>query len=549
MKRALGVVLLVWLGGCGARPVSPSPPLAQKAAPAPSSGRAVLEAVAHRASDAGASPLSLVATTIGSEGERVGAFVDLPKTACLLVTAAGSSGVADIDLFAFDDDGTAAGADESPSSAAAILLCPPHPDRVYLSARIVSGGGVMSIGAQEVAPDRARAVAAAVGARGRGDDTGRLDSWPGLEAKLRDHRAAIGARWEDVRRLAAPLDPRAPTRTSVTIEPKRCVDVLVTPSDEVASLEVVAETPDGRIAARAQSSGRDRTLLLCSETGESLTIAMRPRIAQGVAAVIVGRSLEGAEGELSRAARVDRPSESLPLVDAERALDARLTKAGWTVPKPVGKGQAKVGSRAGLDVKIPQGCARLDVVAGAPLGPVKASLWDDRGGLLSEGEGGGAATLFACGAGATARVDVEAQARPGPFSVWLRPFRHADPALVHEPVAASRLLGRLDDEGVEIEGLGGLREVKLSHAALAKETIEVKEHTCREVLAALDTQGSGLELRLLDDVDKTDSIVRARFVVSDHVCAGATPKHLTAELRLTTGEGSALVVSREIPLD
>ncbi len=541
-----------FLVACGPGPIRPVPALAHPRAQTdgPQNARAILEGAAARASQAGAGPLTLVASAIGSEGERVGAFVEVPKNGCLLITAAGSSGVGDVDLFAFDDDGSAAGADESPAGTAAVMICPPHPDRLYVTARIVSGGGVASIGAQEVPVDKVRAVATAVGARGGSDDTGRLDSWPGLEAKVREHRSQLGSHWDDVRRLAAPLDPRAATRTTITIEPHRCVDVLVTPSDEISSLEVVAETPDGRIAARAVSQGRDRSMVLCSDTGESLTLAMRPRVAQGLAAIIIGRSSPGAEAELSRTVRIDRTSQGLPLAEALRAFDAELASAtGYGPPKGMGRGQAKVGSRVGLDLKLPQGCARIDVVAGAPLGPVRASLWDDRGALVSEGEGGLRATLFACGASTSGRVDVEAQARPGPFEVELRPFKTPSPALVAHPLAAGRLLERLDAEDSELTEMASLRVVQLAHSSLAKQALTIKENTCREVFVSLDGQGSGIELRLVDDVTKVDSIVRARFTVSDRVCAGPLPKQVTAELRLATGDGAALLLTREVSSD
>jgi hypothetical protein len=550
LGRLAAIAMSSWIVGCGPPlPKEPAPIPRRPVVEPPSAARAVLDGVSSRATKAGAGALDLVAHGVGTEGEKAGAFVLLPKSGCELVTAAGSSGVTDVDLFAFDDDGTSVGADESPSASAAIMLCPPHPERVYVMARVVSGGGIVAVGAQEVAVDKVRAVAAAVGARGRDDDSGRLDSWPGLEAKVREHRAALGGHWEDVRRLAAPLDPRAPTRTTFTIEPRRCADVLVVPSDEVSAVEVVAETSDGRIAARAQAQGHDRTLLVCSETGEALTLSMRPRLAQGVAAVIVGRSREGAEPEIARTVRIDRPGAPLSLDAAEKALDAELAKASYGPARSVAKGQAKVGSRASVDVKLAKGCTRLDVVPGAPSGPVRASLWDDRGLLLSEGEGTARAPLFACGAGGSARLDVEGSARPGPFAVSQRPFQAVEPSLLHEPLAASRLLARAEAEGIDATSLVDVREIKLAHTSLAKEPFEVKPATCREIVVALGAKGSGLELRLVDDATGADSIVRARFVVSDRVCAGPTPRRFTAEVRLGDGEGGALAVARDVAVE
>ena len=547
LASAVAAPSLFVLAACGASkpPTSAAHTEARVETGQPSNGKQVLAAVSDRATKAGAGPLVLVATAIGSEGERAGAFIDAPRDTCLLLTAAGSTGIADVDLFAFEDDGTAAGADESPQAFSAVMLCPPHADRLYLSARIVSGAGVVSIGMQSVPVDKAKAVASASGARGGGEDTGRLDSWPGLEAKVHEHRQLIGSKWDDVRRLAAPLDPRAATKTTVPIEAGRCIDVLVTPSEEVSSLEVVAETEDGRIAARAQSTGRDRWMVLCSALGESVTVSMRPRVAQGLAALIVGRSQPGAEAEIARTTRVDRTTQSAPLLDAKKSLAADLEGKGFGPAKEVGKGEAKVGSRVGVDARLAKGCSRIDAIAGSPLGPLRASLWDDKGALLAEGSGGTKATMYACGQGSDARLDIEADARPGPFSVEVRPFKTSPDPLVTHPLAASRLLARLDSQGVDVTKTDGVHAINLAHDALAKEAFVVKEGTCREIVAALDRRGSGIELRIVDDVSKVDSLARARFTVSDRVCANKTPRKVTAEMRLSAGDGPALVFTRD----
>src|SRR5262249_35006185 len=147
--------------------------------------------------------------------DRVGAFVEIPEDECLLAFSRVSPTLADADLFAYEDDGSVFAADESPEPESAILACPPHPRRLFVTARAMSGTGVLAVGVQPVPRAAADAVAKAMGARGRaGEDSGRLDAWPGLEAKFRAHRDAIGGRWEDVRRLALPASPRAASRAS-----------------------------------------------------------------------------------------------------------------------------------------------------------------------------------------------------------------------------------------------------------------------------------------------------------------------------------------------
>ncbi len=509
-------------------------------------GHPWLDAGAARATAAGAGALRVLGADVVAEGERISAFVEIPEDECLLVFTRPSSTLADVDLFAYDDDGSVFAADESPEPQAAILACPPHPRRLYVVARAMTGSGVLAVGVQPVPRAAADAVARAMGTRGRaGEDSGRLDAWPGLEAKVRVHRDALGGRWEDVRRVVLPASTRAPSRLSATVDAGRCLDVLVTPSDEVASLELVAEDASARIVARAREQGRDRALVLCAAVTTTVTVALRPRATQGVAAVILGRGAVGGEAEIDGRVRVVHLSQSLDLDAARRALAADLSAAGYAAPTAAGAGVAKVGSRRSLPVSLPAGCARLDVIAGQPLVEVAASLWDDKGSRLAEGRAGAGLPLFACGPGGPARLDLEAMESPGPFAVELRRDRAAPPLLVAHPVAAGRLLARLDAGGgtAGASAAAGAALVALDEAQLR--TLPLPAGPCTEVIAALDAGASGLDLRLVDAAGE-GIVTRGRHVVSDRICpspGGAPP---AAELRLLAGKGEALVLTRPV---
>jgi hypothetical protein len=416
---------------------------------------------------------------------------------------------------------------------------------VYVSAKIVGGAGSIAIGVAEVPSERAPLVAKAVGARNRADDSGRLDAWPGLEARVLERRRRLGSRWEDLRRAALPLDPRAPTKTTFEIGPRRCVDVFTTPSEEVASLVVEAESEEGRTIARAEPEGRDRVMVLCSTSGDTVTLSLRPRGAPGVAAIVLGSSVEGAEAEIASSSRIDRVTATQPLADARRELGALLAKAGYSEPKTLGTGDAKVGSRAGIDLKLTDGCARVDVVAGEPLGAVSAALWDEAGNLVAESRGSARATLFACGSARDARLDVEAEARPGPFAAELRPIAAPPRALIDHPLAASRLLERLYADDTVVPDLSSISAIELAPSKLARLPIALDAGTCLDVATAVDTTGSGLDLRLTS-AHGSETITRGRFVTGDRACATDAKIDLTAEIRLTTGEGAALVATRRV---
>ncbi len=540
------VALVLAQGACGPPPpcgAAPAPP-GLAAAQTPAGVDELLGETARLARAAGASELTVIASALGTEGDRAGAFLTTTKDKCLVVIARGSKGIGDVDLFVFQDDGSTLVADESSSDQAAVVVCPTTGERVYVSARVASGGGVFAVGAHEVAPERVVAVARAVGARALGEESGRLESWPGLEPKVVARRRALGSTWEDVRRFAAPVDPRAPTRTTVTIEARRCLDVLVVPSDDVASLEVVAETEDGRIAARAQGDGRDRVMVLCSELGEVVTIAARPRASAGMAAFVIGRSPVGAAPEIARSQTIDRVAQVLPVEGARAAL-AKELDLSWGKAKEVGQGTAKVGSRATLPVKLAEGCSRLDVIAGAPLGPVTAALWDDAGRLLAEATGALRATLYACGKARDVRLDVESRGRVGPFGVDLRLWAEKLPELLRAPAAAARLLDRVvGAEGTAPAGVEAARGVDLAADTLHTSSFIVAPSSCSEVVVTLDAGGSGVDLRLIDEASGDDVIGRGRTSASQRICAGNTPRRARVEISVDSGPAKALVLIR-----
>lgn len=550
-RTSLLAALLVALAGCGQPRVATigAPeahgPTALRVLPDRVDGGALLSGDATLAAQAGAGALKVLGADMASEGDRVGAFVEVPAGECMLALARVSPTIGDVDLFAFEDDGSAFSTDEAAEARATILVCPPHPRRLYVVARVMAGAGAVSVGVQSVPSGAADAVARAVGARGRaGEESGRLESWPGLEAKLRAHRDALGARWDDVRRIALPVSSRAASRIGVTLDGGRCIDVFVSPSDEVASLEVVAEDDTGRIVARAREKNQDRSLVLCSAISVDLSIALRARGTQGLVAVVVGRSAPGVAPELVGAVPIERVTETRELTEVRASYGRALAGRGYGVPR-VSTAAARLGSRTTLPIELPAGCARVDVLAGRPLAGVLAELWNEGNALIGHVQGGAAATLFTCGPGGAARLDVEALARPGPFAVEIRKELAAPPALVAHPIAATRLLGRMSAAGpIDIAAAASAQPVLLDAGRLKILPLPIPAGTCVEVIAALDAEGAGIDLRLLDTSTGESSLARARHVVSDRRCAGTTAMPASIELRLTAGRGEALVVTR-----
>ena len=509
----------------------------------PAAQNELLAGLVERAEKAGATATLVVSEGLGSEGDRTGGFLTLPKDRCVLVFARGSKGVGDLDLFVYADDGTALATDESSSAEAAVVVCPPHPDRAYVTARIATGAGIVAIGAAEIAVDKAVVAAGAIGAKSQGEESGRLESWPGLEAKVAAHRKAIGSSWEDVRRFATLVDPRAATRTTVPIEAGRCLDVLVVPSEEVPSLEVVVEDDGGRIVGRAQAEGRDRSLVVCSDAGDTVSVAARPRGGSGLAAFVLGRSPKRAAAEIETRIRIDHVSQG-GTAEKARAELAKLVDVGWGKGRPSGSGEARLGRRTNLELKLGAGCSRLDVVAGHPLGPLSAALWDDGGFLLAESAGSSRATLYACGASRTTRLDVESAGRPGPFVVDVRTLADTPAEALKRPLAAARLFDRMIGSGDEDPRiLAGVRAIDLDVGKLFSSSFVVPANACTEVVVALDA-GSGLDLRVVDEASGEDAIGRGQQVASQRICGNKSSRRAKLEVRVDRGPAPGLVLFR-----
>lgn len=545
--RASLVALALGALSCSGAPHGgkPSAPSASPSAPSRLATDALFARdVARLAGLSGVGPPALLVADAVAEGERVEGFVELAADACTLVLGRGSESIGDVDLFAFADDGGLLASDESPTAAPALLLCPPQPRRAYVTARVVSGVGVAAIATARVSTIVSDAVATRMGVRGRpGEDTGRLDAWPGLEALVRTHRASLGGQWEDLRRVPLPVSYRAATRFAVAIDKNRCIDVLATPSDELPGIEVVAEDRYGRVIARGRDRTRERSFVLCAGEPTEVTLSVRARGALGVAALVVGRSNEGAARELAQTVRVERVSSQGDVADARAALERTLSARGYAPGRALGGGQAKSGQRTTVSTKLTQGCHRIDVVGGQPAGDLLVEVWDDKATLLGEGRGA-RATAFVCTSGTSSvRVEVEALGKPGPFGVELRAERSPPKTFAQSPLAAARLLDRLDALGEDATGRAGTaRALDLDPTTRKTVPVSVAAKSCALVVAALDAGATGLELVAVDGAGESP-VVRGRFVASELLCAADAPKTYQVEARTLAGKAAALVVT------
>lgn len=541
-----GTVAVAFSTGCPP-PHRPAPhPDDVRVVPGAIDAKKLLAAVAEGAREAGAGELTAVGARIVTDGEQLGSFVEVPASDCVLVIARGGKSVNDIDLFVYTDGGDRLASDEAPDSRAAVMVCPPHPRRVYVVARSVSGEGMVALGVMRVAADKADAVAKAVEVRGRpGEDTGKLATWPGLERAIRERRLALGSKWEDLRRLAVPLSPRAYTSVTADVEAERCLDVLVVPSDEIQGMDVVVVDDHGRTVARGKPPGKERGFVLCAREPRVVTIMIRPRVSSGLAAVILGRSERGAMGDLTEKTWVAADAPVAPLDVARASHEARVAKLRLEPMEQLAGGDVVVGATTSGAVELSAGCTRLDVLGGAPLGGFAAELWGGAGERLAEMHGGAHATTFSCGGPRKARIEISAKDRSGPFVLESRRDPAPPAVLVQHPLAASRLLHRLDAAigPVDVQHAAPTRVVRVGPNA-ARETIRLGEGKCAEVIAAVGDGPSGLSMTI-EIAGVTTSPSRGKVATGQRICA-EVPEEAAVHLSVGTGEGDALLLVHEL---
>jgi hypothetical protein len=507
----------------------------------------VLRQAIAQARAAGTGKGGQIALDTGSTGDRITRLLETRQDECALLLARGGSEVSDVDLFAYGDDGEILGADESADNTPTLLVCPPHPRRVFVSARIASGHGVVAIAALPVRPPQAVGVAAKLAIAGVPGGPPAKEPWPGLDERIAEQRERIGGRWTDLRRSVVPLEPTAPTRVSTGVQAGDCLDVLVVPAPEVSHLDVAVETFDGRIVGRAAAAGRSRELVVCSATTTPVTLAIRPRSGRGLAAVVLARS-QTDPAAFDRALRVDvTPMSSLDEVSTRVA--EHLERDGYDQAARVATGHLVLGRRESRSVELAAGCQRIEVLLGSPGRGVGVWLWSQQGRLVAEARGGEQATLLACGPKQQGRVDLEPTTNGGPYAVDVRTEPRPPAVLQQHPLAASRLSQHLRMRGVirRAEQLRGATEMSLEPSTLKTRSILVPVGRCVEAGVGLGPGSEGVELRLVDaDSDTELERVRGTVSAAARACSldlGRT-LNVRAEVRTTSGEAQALFATR-----
>jgi hypothetical protein len=553
---AVGVMFgLSTLTGCAARVGAVSTGAATAPLPAPAvvagqlDARLLLGELTARASRLGAGAPSLVAAAPALDNGWVGGFVDVPRDACVLGYARGSASIDDVDVAIYSEDGTTLAVDEGRDVHPTVLICAPHPDRVYLTAHVVEGEGLVAVGAQLVPKDRAAIVARALGARGfAGQGPRAAEAWPGLDDAVRSHRAELGGAWQEFRRVALAVDARMATYAAFPLDADECVDAVVVPDDDVGLLDVEAFDEQGRVVARAREGTGTRTLTVCSPVPMAGTLAVRPHVGRGLAAIVLARTPGEVGRDLAAVPDVAWVTPALTVDKARSARDALLAKSGYDGAVTTTSGTLSLGrrSRLPLDLKGLAGpCARIDVVGGAPLALLDASVWADSGALLASAEASSSLVLFVC-ARTSARLEIETRGRPGPFALTVRPERWKDAAFEAHPLAASRMLARAAaGPDALLDGKEqASRELVLDAERMTSWSEIVAAGRCLRATIGVQGDGAGVEARVFEGSDEIDRS-EAAHAVSVRACATPdAPRPVRFEVRASAGHVDAVLGER-----
>ncbi len=439
---------------------------------------------------AGAEALAALGVEAGGEGDRLGRFVTTPRDGCLLVVGRGTRTIDDLDLLVYDDEGSLIAADEAPDAEPTLVLCGAPGRRLFAAVRVNQGKGVFALGVQSIHTTIAWRIGKALGAKDQGiPGAPPPEPWPGLDAKVAALRAGLGGTWREVGRRALPVDAKVAARTSFAVDDGKCLALLVVPSDDTSELDVELTDGRGAVLGRAEPRPpRDRVTFVCSALHDEVTVAVQPRYAEGVAAIV---ALTGDEPPPdARRLRLEvYPRGSL--ADAVNALAARRTAEGYEAPRPSVRLEARVGARVSRPLQVPAGCARVDAVAGAPTAGVHLELWTIDGALLATGDGGGGASVHVCGEAATLRLEIEARLRGGPVQLEVR----AEDAPADLDVAGAHALTRLAATG-RPSPLRLARRVEIEADHESSTEIPLAAATCVDVAAGADKPSAGVELRV-----------------------------------------------------
>lgn len=519
------LLMLVLASSCSSQTMATTTPTTCPSNAAPVRDRSpLLGSIASEARRAGAGELIQLAQGMAGTGDRVAGFLALEPGGCALVFARGGPNVIDVDVHVYSDDGTQHGSDQEPDAEPSVLVCVPQATRLFVAARVAQGTGLVAVGG--ILTDAAaggelqRSTNARAG-RVSGDSPDR--AWPELTEIVATRRDALGGEWVDQRRVAIPVDARVPSRLSATVSARSCLDVLVLTNESTMLLQLEVMNEAGRILERRLGSPKHVATTVCSESEEELQLSLRPQSGQGVALVVLSRSLERPVRLPRKTVETGEPS-SPPKDAVLLANDLKLVRGRVTFHRVTGLG-----------------CAEYLLFADVP-SPGQLRAWQLGGQALAEGARGSRNRTWVCHQGAF-HLDLEAE-WTGSSRLYRRTLTGAPASLVQRPRAASRLLNEATRRWGDLRTVPALLE---GHDLAASELKSISLHSaslsesppqCHLLVVATDLPTSVRIVKTGARWEESVAAAEGSGAVSLEVCGAEWPLPIELSVAQST---SALV--------
>lgn len=446
---------------------------------------------------AGAEPAAVIIAEAGAVGDRFTRVIEADQKSCVLIMARAAEKVVDLDLYAYSEDGTALGIDDRADPKPTLLLCPPHPRHIYVTARIATGQGMIAVGVHAVPLERSRRVQATLHAVQQHDSHREAPkaSVADVEHRLHEHLRTLGGRWTPIAQTSLAVDSRIDSLTGLVVEAGTCLDALVLAPPSISGLDVEALGAAGRTLRRTATSGQEQSIVACAEEQQPFSLQLRPHDGNGTVLVLVSR------GSLREGRATERPvelSESKVvdvLVDAvHRDLRANQQQIG----RRIAQATLARGESLRIEDSVEGNCSRFDVFAGAPGQDIQARAYAANGDLLSFNNGGQYLPLVVCGRGRVLLV-FDAETRGGPLWVEKSPLR-SNANFTASPRAAARLFRRARELDLvpDFAGPDSVRKLALRPKQHSEQSVTAQAGQCVDVFAALDGQPIGIRLHRVD---------------------------------------------------
>lgn len=224
-------------------------------------------------------------------------------------------------------------------------------------------------------------------------------------------------------------------------------------------------------------------------------------------------------------------------LDTLVALEQRtLKQLGYPREKQLGQISIERGFQRRFVANNVHGCTRFDFFSGAPSAGIQARICAANGNLVASDRGVQHFPLVACISGKITLV-VETFGRNGPLLIEQRQEATVNPITANFPRATARLFQRAWNLVLanSLSRFTNLESTLLADEHVWERNITLDPEQCREYLIALDSDATGIDLRIVD-IESEEIISGEQHTDAAHaeICAPAGEKPHSYRLQDST---------------